>query len=504
MKKTVWLLCLVLCFSAFTSCRSNSSSNVSSSITISETSSTVSEVEQERIFSLAFFSNDSLNPYSATQSTNFYLGSLLYDSLVKVNNDFSVENVMAESVSFEDNICTVTLKKGLKFSDGSEVTAQDVVSSVSSAKSSSQFSERLDNVSSCKVKDGAVVFTLKKIDRNFAKNLTFPIIKSGSKQGMAVGSGRYRFATDSASDGLVKNEYNTLRKTNIDSISLTQIHKYSTLPYMVKIGSINFLYANLDSSLNFAASSSSSVLMNNLVYLGVNSNNALLANQDFRKAVSLCVDRKNILTDAYAGAGFATAAPFHPEATDLNSKDYSIALNDSSAAQILLGTCGYTEKNENGIFMLDETTEMRLRLAVNSENTARKRAAQAVKLNLEAAGIGVEIIEESSEIYKARIASGDYDLFIGEVKLTADNDISSLLSVGSLNAVNDEGVCLLAYNQYLAGEITLDDFLRTFDLKTPFIPILYRNGTAFFSATLDGNETVTEYDVFAAMDKWEF
>ncbi|MBQ7799421.1 MAG: hypothetical protein IJ370_02920 [Oscillospiraceae bacterium] len=504
MKKTVWLLCLVLCFSAFTSCRSNPSTIVSSSITSSETSSVTSEAEQERIFSLAYFANDSFNPYSANQSTNFYLGSLLYDSLVKVKNDFSVENVMADSISFEDNVCTVTLKKGLKFSDGSDVTVGDVVSSVASAKSSSRFSKRLDNVLSCKAKDGAVVFTLKKIDRNFAKNLTFPIIKGGSKQSKAIGSGRFRFATENTSDGLVKNEYNTLRKTNIESISLTQIHKYSTLPYMVKIGSVNFLYANLDSSLNFAASSSSAVLMNNLVYLGVNSNNALLANQDFRKAVSLCVNRKNILTDAYAGAGFATAAPFHPKASGLNSKDYSIALNDASAAGILLGTCGYTQKNENGIFMLDETAEMRLRLAVNSENTARKRAAQSVKLNLEAAGIGVDIIEESADAYKVRIASGDYDLFIGEVKLTADNDISSLLSPGSLNAVNDEGATLLAYNQYLAGEITLEDFLRTFDLKTPFIPILYRNGTAFFSATLNGNQTVTEYDVFAAMDKWEF
>ncbi|MBQ8868624.1 MAG: hypothetical protein IJ027_02750 [Oscillospiraceae bacterium] len=504
MKKTVWLLCLVLCFSAFTSCRSNPSMSVSSSITSSETSSVVSQGEQERIFSLAYFANDSFNPYLASQSVNFYLGSLLYDTLVTVKSDFSVEPVIADNISFEGNICTVTLKKGLKFSDGTELTASDVVSSFSAAKRSAYYAQRLSNASSCKAVDGAVVFALKKTDKNFAKNLTFPIIKGGSKQSMAVGSGRYRFATDSASDGLIKNEYNTLRKTNIDSISLTQIHKYSTLPYMVKIGSVNYVYANLDSSLNFAASSSSSVLMNNLVYLGVNSNNALLANQDFRKAVSLCVDRKNILTDAYAGAGYATAAPFHPEATDLNSEGYSIALNDSSAAQILLGTCGYTQKNENGLFMLDETTEIRLRLAVNSENTARKRAAQSVKLNLEAAGIGVDIIEESADAYKARIASGDYDLFIGEVKLTADNDISSLLSVGSLNAVNDEGASLLAYDQYLAGKINLDDFLKTFDLKTPFIPILYRNSTAFFSATLNGNQTVTEYDVFAAMDKWEF
>ena len=504
MKKTVWLLCLVLCFSAFTSCRSNPATNVSSSITSGETSSNIESVKQEKIFSLAYFSNDSFNPYSAKQSTNFYLGSLLYDSLVLVNSDFSVKNLMAESISFEENVCTVTLKKGLKFSDGSDVTAQDIVSSFSAAKGSEYYSQRLSNALSCKASDGAVVFTLKKADKGFAKNLTFPIIKGGSKQSMAVGSGRFKFASDSASDGLVKNELNTLRKTKVESISLTQIHKYSVLPHMVKIGSVNFVYANLDSSISFSSSSSSSVLMNNLVYLGVNSNNPLLSNQDFRKAVSLCVDRKNILTDAYAGAGYATAAPFHPKASDLNTKDYSIALNDSSAAQILLGTCGYTEKNENGIYMLDEQNELRLRLVVNSDNAARKRAAMSIKLSLQAAGIAVDLIEETSEGYKARISSGDYDLFVGEVKLTADNDISALLSMGALNACNDEGASLVSYNQYLAGEITLEDFLRTFDLKTPFIPVLYRNGTAFFSASLSGNRAVTEYDVFAAMDKWEF
>lgn len=504
MKKTVWLLCLVMCFSAFTSCRSNPATNVSSSITSSEITSNAQVGEQERIFSLSYFSNDSFNPYSAKQSANFYLGSLLYDSLVTVKSDFSVENLIADSINFEGNTCTVTLKKGLKFSDGSELTAKDVVSSFSSAKSSSYYAQRLNNAASCKVKDGAVVFALKKADKGFAKNLTFPIIKDGSKQSMAVGSGRYKFASASVSDGLVKNELNTLRKTNIDSISLTQIHKYSVLPHMVKIGSVNYIYADFGSSLNFAASSSSAVLMNNLVYLGVNSNNALLANQDFRKAVSLCVDRKNILTDAYAGAGFATAAPFHPAAVGLNSKDYTIALNDASAAQILLGTCGYNKKSENGFYLLDEQNEIRLRLLVNSDNAARKRAATSIKLSMESAGIGVDLIEETSEGYKAKIAAGDYDLFIGEVKLTADNDISSLLSVGSLNLCNDEGTSLLSYNQYLAGEISLEDFLKTFDLKTPFIPVLYRNGTAFFSATLSGNQSVTEYDVFAAMDKWEF
>ena len=90
------------------------------------------------------------------------------------------------------------------------------------------------------------------------------------------------------------------------------------------------------------------------------------------------------------------------------------------------------------------------------------------------------------------------------MKLTPDNDISHLLYKGALNACDDGGETYAAYNGYLSGELALADFLRTFDLKTPFIPILYKSGTVVSSGTLNGNGTVTEYDVFADMNKWVF
>ncbi|MBE6789107.1 MAG: hypothetical protein E7539_05505 [Ruminococcaceae bacterium] len=505
MKKTAWLLCLILCFSTLTSCSFNDpTSSSSGQIAGSETSSHLTQTEADFAFSLPFFKNDSLNPYSAKQSANFHLGTLLYDSLVTLNTDFSVSMSMAEKIVLEGNMCSVSLKKGLKFSDGSDVTLKDVAASYSAAKNSAYYLQRLQNVSSCVVKDNSVVFTLKKADRNFSKNLTFPIIKGGSNKSFAVGSGRYRFLSDSASDGLVLNEYNKLKKTSVEKISLVEIHKYSTLPDMIKIGSVNFVYADYSSDFKVASAKSSSVLMNNLVYLGVNSNNLNLANRDFRKALSLCLNRNNILSDAYAGFGFATASPFHPRAADLNSKGYTIAANDIGAANQLFAICGLSQKDESGFYTAADETAVALRLAVNKDNTARMRAAQSVKLNLEAAGIKVELIEENAADYKNRISSGDYDLFIGEVKLTADNNISSLLSAGALNACNDAGETLNSYNQYLSSEITLDDFLRTFDLNTPFIPLLYRSGASVFSATLGSNSEVTEYDVFADMANWKF
>lgn len=506
MKKIVWLLCLILFFSSFISCSSNRPLSNESGFEVTSSEMITSEIENaEHIFSLPYFSSDSLNPYSAQQSVNFYLGTLLYDPLFELDENFNAVAVIADKITQQGTVCTVTIKKDIKFSDGSNIELKDIVASFSAAKKSNYFSQRLSNAVSCKISGNSVVFTLKNADVNFVKNLNFPIIKSGSTESKAIGSGRFCFATEQTVLGLCKNQYSIRKNSKIQNVSLVEIHKYSTLPYMIKIGSVNFVYANYsDFDIKTAASKISSVLMNNLVYLGINSDNPYLANQDFRKAVSLIINRKSILTDAYANSGFATAAPFHPQAADLNTEDYSFDLTNIEAAAQLLLTAGFAQKNENGIFTSFDGTPISLRLAVNKNNSARLRAAQAIKLSLEAAGIAVELIQEDANAYKKRIASNDYDLFIGEVKLTPDNNVSSLLSSGPLNACDDGGETVGAYRKYISGEITLAEFLRVFDLKTPFIPILYRNGTAVFSGTLSGNGMVTEYDVFAVMENWVY
>ena len=502
MKKTAWLLCLIMCFSAFTSCSSNEG-NVSSAITGNETVSQQTNASDNKAFSVPYFSQDSLNPYSATQSANFYLSTLLYDSLVTINNDFTVKNLIAEKIENNGTECTVTIKDNLKFSDDTPITDADVVASFNIAKNSTYYSQRLKNASKCTVKGGKIIFTLKMADKHFAKNLTFPIIKSGSSKSIAVGSGRYMLS-DEDSKKLVINANNTRKNTKIETISLVDITKYSSLPSMIKIGSVNFVYGDFTQSINVPSAKSSSVIRNDLVYLGVNSNNIYLSNKDFRKAVSLCINRDNILTDAYVGAGRAAASPFNPKAIDLNNGTFKISSYDISAANELFTICSLIEKDENGFFKGNEEEAVSLRLLVNKDNSARLRAANSIKISLEKVGIKVNLIEENAENYKTKIVSGDYDLFIGEVILTADNNISSLLSQGALNGCNDEGGTLKSYYSFLANEISLDDFLRTFDLNTPFIPLVYKNSKSIYSASLSGNSECTEYDVFAQMENWEY
>lgn len=503
MKKLAIILSLTIIFSSLASCspKTPSSNESGGNLTLNEVSSQSSK--SEKVFSLPYFLGDSLNPYTATQTANFYITSLIFEPLYTVDTSFNAVPVLAESSELVENVLTVKLKNNILFSDGSKVTTDDVVRSFSAARNSRYYSVRLSNVLSLTVKDENLVFTLKRKDKNFLNNLSFPIIKSGSTEKFAIGSGRYKIDTE-IKPCLKANE-NAIRgiSKDIESISLVEIHQYSTLSHMIKIGSANYIYTPTNLEINTASSKTSQVLTNTLVYLGINSNNLYLQNGDFRKALSLCINRTGILSDVYAGAGNATAQPFNPKAEALNSKDFSVKLTDSSAAAELLTLCGYSQKNENGMFTLAEQ-EVRLRLLVNSENASQLKAAQVIKLNLEAASIGVDIISEHSDSYRARISVGDYDLFLGEIKLSPDNDISALLNVGALNACNDMGVSQAAYLEYLADTLTLEDYLRKFDLITPFIPILYRNGTAVYSGTINGNQTVTEYDVFASMDKWEF
>lgn len=503
MKKIVWILCLAMLFSCIASCSSKpiSSNESGNDITSSEISNETANTEN--IFSLPYFSNDSLNPYSAKQSVNFYMGTLVYEPLFRLDNSFNPIPIIAENYELNDKKCIVTLKKGLKFSDGSSISAADVASSFKTAKKSSLYSQRLSNAKSCTAKGNTVVFNLNAMDIHFAKNLNFPVIKGGSSKSLAVGSGRYKFS-ETTPLSLVKNELSTRKSSKINNISLVEIHKYSTLPYMVKIGSVNYVYATSKHfDLKTAASKTTQVITNNLIYLGINSENPYLANQDIRKAISLLINRKSILTDAFANGGYATAAPFNPKNKDLNSKDYAFDLTNTSAAAELLTVAGLI-KDKNGKFIDAEEMPITLRICVNKSNNAKVRAAQSIKLSLDAAGFTTEIIEHKDADFRESVSKGDYDLFIGETKLTPDNDISQLLSKDTLNLCDDGGETLEAYNKHLRGEIALSDFLRIFDLKTPFIPIMYNNGTVVSSGTLSGNGVVTEYDIFADMDKWVF
>ena len=87
---------------------------------------------------LLYSYGDSFNPYTAKTAFNRELSSLLYDSLIKTDNNFDIVYILASSAEIKDKTCTVKLKDAT-FTDGSAVTANDVIYSYKLAKESPRF-----------------------------------------------------------------------------------------------------------------------------------------------------------------------------------------------------------------------------------------------------------------------------------------------------------------------------------------------------------------------------
>ncbi len=89
-----------------------------------------SDKPEENVFKIAFPSDIlTLNPFMATDLRSLWILALIYEPLVALSPDLKIAPWLAEKweVSPDGKTYTFYLKKGVKFHDGTELTADDVV-----------------------------------------------------------------------------------------------------------------------------------------------------------------------------------------------------------------------------------------------------------------------------------------------------------------------------------------------------------------------------------------
>ena len=299
-------LCVIICFLAVSCSNSSNEDNVaptSETTTTAQVLTTANQVAKRKNIALYFSYSDSLDPYKATTAGNRAVCSLLYDSLVKLDNNLNPTLLIASSVSVNGKTVSIALNSH-KFSDGSSVTGEDVVYSVEKCKSSrnSDYVGALENVQSCTANGSQVIITLKRHDRNASCLLDFPIIKKGSagkknedgKQIPPIGSGRYVFVDNKGEFSLKGNKHH-FNGAPKKSIELKNIPDYEALEYLIRSGSIDVYYSGFDlKEMPQISGKTQSVNLTNLVYVGINQTRAKLSDKNIRKALSLAVDRSDI------------------------------------------------------------------------------------------------------------------------------------------------------------------------------------------------------------------
>ncbi len=494
----------------------------------SGSSQTAQAKKYKDYMTLLYSASDSFNPYEVKTDVNRQLCMLLYEPLVKTDNEFNTVNSIAQSVDILGNVCTVRLKN-VNFSDGSKLTANDVVHSFNLAKASkTQYEKKLYEVSSVKAESSdVVIFNLTAYDPYFKNVLDFPILKSGSEaitdsdsvKLPPVGCGRYQVSDDRKK--LVLNQNFFGNKSDIKEIRLINAPDIESVSHYVEIGAADMYYSDIsDGNILRMSGQKVDINLNNLVYLGVNLGSGDLSLRQLRQAISSGIDRSKICKDMYYNNALAATGFFNPVFSDTKSVQ-NIQTNANSQITIEnLKEIGYNNLDKEGFYRKNGGA-LRFSLIVNKENRIRVNAAYEIARQLADVGIKLTVAELPYADYLQRLQSGNFELYLAEISLTDNMDMRPIVNVGGTAAYGIKSVPAVipelqpeqmaevsawptVVDKFYKGEASIADVATVLQTDMPIIPICYRTGILFCNDNIENISNSSKNDIYFSIESYKF
>lgn len=476
-------------------------------VTESSASTTQTIEEEMQSIYLGYYKSKSFNPYKTNSMANLHISTLLYDSLFIMNEDFSSEPLLAKSIKVENKQITVKIIDSATFSNGASLTAYDVVYSFNLAKKSDHFKGRLTNITAAVAGTDTVTFTISSPDVYIQQCLTFPIIQNNTGDAaLPVGSGRYVLRSIGGEYILSANPTNTRNETLATPvIGLTPITSESDEIYRIHTGNISYYCDTMERG-TFTNLNAVDVTLptNNLIYIGYNSSNSVLASADVISAICLAIDKSTLADTVFDNFCTLTEIPFNPiwyalDGIQLPEHEYNIieAGNILDDYGILFSQTDNKHRyTTEGVFTLD--------ILVNKESPTKINCAKLLGSALQNLGITVTYSAYEFADYIQALKDGDFDLYIGEVCLSPNMDLSAFFkSGGSASYGISSKTASNAYNDFKTGSIDINTFIRVFEEEKPFIPLCFRNYITYFSNEVSFEGEGNIYEPFKNIYSWK-
>ena len=100
--------------------------------------------------------------------------------------------------------------------------------------------------------------------------------------------------------------------------------------------------------------------------------------------------------------------------------------------------------------------------------------------------------------------NGNYDFYIGEIKLPKNMDMTSLFGTySSVYGTSPTDTTAAAYSEFLSGNISLDSFTLSFIQNMPFIPICFRMGALVYSNSISPAADCDMNNAYKNIYEWE-
>lgn len=458
-----------------------------------------------------------VNPVLAISETDRSLSALVYAGLLKHGGNGGYVSELAKSYAIsEDGLqYTVKLKPGLTWHDGEPLTAEDVVFTIRKIQNDRLGSPLRPNWEGVQVlqKDKlTVLFTLEDPYGPFLENLTVEILpkhlwKKATDQEFSssrnpknihpVGSGPYKIEDIEYSASGIRESY-TLSAFESYSLGEPYIQKiqfrfYPNMEDLLEalhegeIKSVAGISPETADKLKQEGYRIETTPLLRIFAVFFNQNeNTLLTDDAVREALSLVVDKKRIIEEAFLGYGFPIEGPLPIKgALQEGGDDKDSPKTTVQKAREILENAGWTFDEKAGVYVISETDENR-KLAftlTTLDAPDLKEVAQILKENWEALGakVTLQFLPPNTLVQEA-IRPREYEaLLFGEV--TGHNP--DLYAFWHSSEQNDPGLNIGLYAGIKTDELleearTLSDEGKRMEQYKKFTAVLDEENPAIF------------------------
>lgn len=474
---------------------------------------TVQEVTND--YSIGIIDFDTWNPLVTQSATMREAMELVYEPLFRIDEHMEPQPVLVKdySISADGKTLEITMNTDISWHDGSRLSAYDVAYTIKFIKSGiTNYTANLKDMADYRAtSDSTLRMVLSRSVPDFVSLLTFPIVKYQTNMQVdpgysPVGTGPYYFSGKTETDNYRLSAFDGYHggRPAIDTVNIKRIPDDKKLRSMFETSEIDVITSEMVDLTEYMPRGSVAThdyISNRLTFVGFNFYSQALWGTQTRAAIGKLIDKDAIVNSVIYSRGVASDIAINPQSCWYYDTKQRFRSEEEMAKE-KLSNDGW-KINDDGIMAREiggKKQTLELTLLVNSDSKQKKVIADRIKSDLDKIGVKVKIDAQPYEAYMQKINSRSFDMFVGEIEIEPNQDLTPMVGEGNYFTYHNDEVTTLIAQIGLTQDKTEKSLLFTklaekIKEDAPFIPLYYSKESVLTSAKIKSGvlPTVSNY-----------